>query len=111
MHRITVGDTLTPLYVVLQQADEDGVLTAVNLTGKTVKFRLVDNRGTVKTAETTTGVTVTSAADGEVSYDFQTADVDTAGLYWGWFTVYSGSERDTFPADRGLCIDIAVAEP
>jgi len=110
-HELSVGDTLTPMGATLQQKNASGVLAAVDLTGLTVKFQMVDSAGTVKVAETTTGVTVTDAAAGKVQYDFQSADVDTEGTFYGWFTVYSGSERDTYPiGGRELVIVITAAD-
>jgi hypothetical protein len=108
-HSISVGDTLTPLAVQLKQKDVNGALSAVVLTGLTVKFTLVNSVGTVVVAETVTGVSVTDAANGKVQYDFQTADVVTAGTFYGWFTVYSGTEKDTYPAGgRKLVIEISA---
>lgn len=97
-HEITVGDTLTPLGVQLRQKGTDGVYAPVDLSGLIVKFTMVAEDGTVVVNEGTTGVTVTDATTGKVQYDFQATDVDTVGTYFGWFTVYSGSERDTYPA-------------
>lgn len=37
---------------------------------------------------------------GSVQYTFQSADVDTAGTFWGYWVVINGSARDTFPAQR-----------
>ena len=109
VHRISVGDTLTPLGCQLKQKDDNGSLSAVVLTGLTVKFTLVNSAGTVVVNEATTGVTVTDAATGKVSYDFQAADVITAGTFYGWFSVYSGSEKDTYPAGgRKLVIEISA---
>ena len=107
LHKIGVGDTLTPLGCVCQQKSTTGVLAAVNLTALTVKFTMVNEAGTVVVNEATTGVTVTDAANGKVQYDFQTADVATAGTFYGWFTVYSGTEHDTYPiGGRKLVIQI-----
>ena len=109
-HTLTVGDTLTPLAVRLEQPDENGVLSAVDLTDLTVKFFMVDSDGTSKVDETESNVTVTDATAGEVEYDFQDADVDTAGTYWAWFRVYSLAEYDTYPAGgRKLCIVMVEA--
>lgn len=110
-HTITENDTLSPLAVTLTQVNELGVPTAVSLSGKTVKFKMVGRDGTVKLAETDTGITVTSAVDGKVQYDFSSAAVDTPGMYYGWFVVYDGSETDTFPANgRTLAIHIVPDE-
>ena len=108
-HSIAVGDTLTPLGCQLKQFSATGVLTVVNLAGLTVKFTLVNAAGTVVVNEATTGVTVTDATNGKVQYDFQTADVTTAGTFYGWFTVYSGTEHDTYPVGgRKLVIEISA---
>lgn len=108
-HKIGIGDTLTPLGCQLKQLSASGVLTPVVLSGLTVKFTLVNSAGTVVVNEGTTGVTVTEALTGKVQYDFQTTDVATAGTYYGWFTVYSGAEKDTYPVGgRKLVIEISA---
>ena len=59
-------------------------------------------QGTTKIAETSDNVTETDAEAGEVQYDFQADDVDTAGTYYGYFTTEDGDEKkDTFPAETG----------
>ena len=112
IHRRRVGDLRTVLPVTLKQADESGVLQAVNLTGLTVQFSMIDAAtGTTKIAATSTGVTVVTAASGTVNYDFSSAGVDTAGIYWGTFRVTQSGETDAFPvASKGLkiCIDSAT---
>ena len=108
-HDISVGDTLTPLGCQLRQLDDVGVYTNVNLTGLTVKFQMVAEDGTVVVIETATGVTVNNATLGKVQYDFQAADVDTAGVYYGWFTVYDGTEKDTYPA-KGRQLRITISD-
>ena len=104
--RRRVGDTLTPLYATIQQRDTSGTLAAYNLTGKTVKFKMINAAdGTTKITETTTGVTVETAASGTVYYDFSDAGCDAAGKFWGSFVVYSSTETDTAPAEQnGLVI-------
>ena len=110
-HTISVGDTLTPLAVQLKQRDANGTLSAVVLTGLTVKFQMVNSAGSTVVAETTTGVTVVDATTGKVQYDFQAADVATKGTHYAWFTVYSGAEKDTYPAGgRKLVIEIIARD-
>lgn len=108
-HTITVGDTLTPLGAQLLQKNASGIWEAIDLTSKTVKFRMVDDEGTVIVDDTESNVTVEDAENGKVSYDFQDADVATAGIYYGWFRVFSGSERDTYPVD-GRTLEIVVVD-
>ena len=108
-HRRRVGDTRTVLPVALVQPNTSGVLTAVDLTGLTVQFKMVNSAtGTTEIALTSTGVTVTTAATGQVQYDFSGAGVDTAGVYWGTFVVTQSSETDAFPVrtqDLRILID------
>ena len=112
VHRRRVGDTRTVLPVTLQQANESGVLAAVDLTGLSVTFSMVNAAtGATKIAATSTGVSVVTAASGTVNYDFLAGGVDTAGVYYGTFRVTQSSETDAFPvASKGLkiCIDSAT---
>lgn len=106
-HRRHITDVRTVLSVVLKQPDDAGDLQPVNLTGLTVKFKMINSAGTSIIAETTTGVNVSNAAAGEVNYSFLSANVATAGTYYGYFVVYSGSASDHFPVvARELIIEI-----
>lgn len=58
--------------------------TAINLTGKMVKFRMVNCKTeAVKVSDQT--ATLDTAASGKVSYTPTADDVDTAGLYACYF--------------------------
>lgn len=96
-HYRTVGDTLTPLGAHLKQRGTSGSYEDVDLTDATVKFSMVSLDGTVVVDEGTVGVTVVTAAEGKVQYTFQDADVDEAGTFYAWFTVYEDGKKDTFP--------------
>lgn len=86
-----VGDTLTKLAATIQN---DG--NPRDLTGKTVLFVIKTLSGVTVQAGGT--VTITSATDGEVEYDFQGNDVAAAGTYKAWFLIKDGSdEPDTYP--------------
>ena len=95
IHKHTVGDTLTPMPWAVQHGDG----TAVDLTGLDVKFRMVAEDGTVIVDDDDTGITVTDAEAGEGQYDFQAADVATAGVFYAWIRVYDpvSGEFDTYP--------------
>jgi hypothetical protein len=56
--------------------------------------------GAVKIAKTSTGVSVVTAASGTVNYDFSAGGVDTAGIFYGTFTVTQSGETDAFPVKR-----------
>jgi hypothetical protein len=109
IHRRRVGDLRTVLPVTLQQPDSNGVLQAVNLTGLTLQFKMMNAAtGATAIALTSTGVTVTSAATGQAQYDFSAAGVTTAGIYWGTFVLTQSGETDSFPVrtqDLKICID------
>lgn len=103
-----VGDTLSAIAVTCKRPNGD----AVSLSGKTVKFKMVDAEdGTVKVAATSTGVSITGAAAGQVQYSPVAVDVNTPGTYYGYFLVYSGADYETFPTATGdLIIQIAPDE-
>lgn len=93
-----MDDTEVAIAATLKRPDG----TVVNLTGLTVRFLMVDSQGNSKLAETATNVSVTDAANGLCQYNPQAADVDTAGTYYGYFTVEDASgNKDTFPAETG----------
>jgi hypothetical protein len=103
-----VGNTLTPISFTLQQANEAGTLTAVDLTGLTVQVFVEDSEGNETVAETATGVTSSNDSTGQVDYDFQTGGITAAGRYYIYFNVYNGAEYDTFPVKRRdfvLCVE------
>jgi hypothetical protein len=74
---------------------------------------MVDSEGNDVVEETTTGVTVVDATAGKVQYDFQDADVDEAGDYYGYFIVKDASgESHTFPpGDEGIHFLVTELEP
>lgn len=97
-HYIMMDDTRTPLAFRCRRPDG----SIVDLTSKTVFFHMVNSAGSDKVAETSSNVTVNDAKAGLVQYDFQAADVDTAGTYYAYFVVKdTGDEAantETFPA-------------
>lgn len=106
-YTIHAGDTRTVLTADLKQEDESGVEQAVDLTGLTVEFKMVDCDGAAVVSQTTTGVTVTNASGGKVSYDFSSSGVATPGTYYAYFVVTDSGETDHFPVNqRDLIIHI-----
>lgn len=100
-----VGDTLIPISATLRQADG----TVVDLTSLDVLFTMVSSDGTVKVAET--AADTTDATAGEVQYDLQDADCDTAGTYYIYFiTEDAGGEQNTYPAEQGA-MRVTFVEP
>lgn len=107
-HRRRVGDLRTVLPVTLKQPDSAGDLQVVDLTGKTVTFKMINAAdGTTKISATSTGVTVVTASSGTVNYDFSSGGVDEAGVFWGTFVVTESGNTDSFPVmQQGLKIVI-----
>jgi len=93
-----LGDIRIAIAAALQRPDE----TAVDLADMTVKFAMFDSEGSEKVAATTTGVSVTDEDNGYVQYSPVAADVDTEGVFYGYFIVIDGDgKEDTFPAEKG----------
>jgi hypothetical protein len=81
--------------------------STVDLTGATVRFnmRAADN-GAVKVSRAA-AVIVTPTGTPTVRYDWQAANVDTAGFYDAEFEVtYAGGAVETFPNDGFIRISI-----
>jgi len=99
-HHHTVDDTLTPLGFRLRRRSTTGEWEAVNLTGMTVEFRMVDEDGTAVVSDEEIGITITDATNGEGHYDFDDSDVGEAGVYYAWIRVVDPVtlEVDTYPA-------------
>lgn len=109
IHVVAHGDSLTPLGLHLKQWNGSSY-AAVSLTGKTVKVFVVDEAGTVRIAETETGVTVVEAATGKVSYTWPDgASALPEGKYFLYARVYSGSDRDSFPV-QAEALEIRVVK-
>ena len=100
IHHRHVGDTLTVLPLQLKQDDVNGVAQAVDLTGLSVSFRMLNDANVEVVANSTSRVTVTDAANGELHVDFEPQDVASAGNFYGYITVSDTGENDTFPVLR-----------
>jgi len=87
-----VGDRLTPVSATLTQ---NGVV--VNLTGKSVVFRMVAADNTVIVDNV--AATIDSPTAGTVSYTFSASEVADPGTFFGWWIVTSGGLKDHFPHD------------
>lgn len=96
-----VGDTRSPLEATLTDADRNPVdisqATAITFSMRAVKATTakISEAAAVKLDDGT------PENRGKVRYVWQSADVDTAGDFYGEFTVsFAGGAQDTYP--RGL---------
>lgn len=90
----TKGDRLVRIADTL--VDAAGV--PIDLSSSTVTFRMIsDADDSVKINNA--AATIDSAADGNVSYAWAAADVDTAGTYWGFWDRTSGGLTARYPPD------------
>jgi hypothetical protein len=96
-HERRVGDTTKVYSAVLTAKSTSGVDTAKDVTGLTVTFTMI-NAATGAVKVSAQAATIVTAASGIVKYDFVSADVDTAGVYWGTFVVTESAETDSYPA-------------
>jgi hypothetical protein len=87
-----VGDTLRPFAPVFAQKQADGTYTAVNIAGATITMKMQGTdsitSGTTKTCNGTWSID--DAANGKAHYAWQTADVNTAGLWALYVTISIG---------------------
>ena len=96
-HERRVGNTTKVYSAVLTYKSTAGVDTAKDVTGLTITFTMI-NAATGVAKVSAAAATIVTAASGIVSYDFQAADVDTAGIFWGTFVVTESAETDSYPA-------------
>lgn len=74
---ITQGDTLVPFAPTFQHKDG----SAVNLTGATITMKMVDTSG-LNAPKTCSGTwTIDNATAGQAHYGWQSADVNTPGIW------------------------------
>ena len=88
-------------------SDDNG---ALDLTGCTIKFFMVDSEGNTVINQTSTGayVTLPSATAGQVRYYWQAADTSTSGNFKAeWSLVHSSdSSKGTVPNGGNLTVII-----
>lgn len=108
--QFTVGKRLPSLTAILRDGDSGDALNLTTLGVTSVKFRMVrDDESSVK-INNAAGVIVDAAA-GEVRYDWEAADVNTAARYHAWFiTVDGASKEEQFPVGKKLVVEF-VAVP
>lgn len=102
--RTVQSNTLVSLPMTLK----DAAGTAINITDMTVLFHMVDTATNTRKVDGGT-ITVIDAATGRVQYDWQDADVETPGTYYGYCVRTSGSKDAQHPLGRGLRIVIEPA--
>lgn len=96
VHERSVGDTLRTLPVEIQR---DGVAISIG-SSDVVKFEMVSACGTVKIAETETGIQYTDRAAGQIDFAFSASQVDEEGEFYGYFYHYVGAQKERAPVER-----------
>ena len=97
-------NTTTP---VLSQSITDANGNAVNLTGATVTFVMRALTSNTPVVSNSSHVTITNAAAGQVTYNWQAADTGMPGIYQAEFQVtLSGGGTYAYPNDGYLEISI-----
>lgn len=90
------------------QLTTDG--SADDITGATVVFTMWDaETDAVKIDENTANVTIDDAATGKVRYDFQSGDLDTAGVFaFEWEVTYADGTIITYRRASGAPKELRV---
>jgi hypothetical protein len=97
-HERQVGDLAPAFNGLAQRKGTSGVMAAWPLTGATVTFTMI-NAATEVAKVDAAAASIVTAADGTMKYDFAAGDVDTPGVFYGFFTVTIAGNTDTFPAN------------
>jgi hypothetical protein len=101
---IKKGDTAPPLAIQIVQ-DSDNL--PLDLTSATATFTMYRNEdgSSVKTNAST--ATIYAASDGKVRYDWDAADTDTPGTYYGEFTItLQSGKKTTSPPEGYIVVEI-----
>ena len=98
---IKQNDTSPDIKAILKDAEEN----AIDLWGATVKFHLSDYPGEKVIINSI--ATIEEAENGEVKYNWQSGDTETAGRYKAEFQVdFTNGRIETFPNQGFLEIEI-----
>lgn len=92
--RFVKGDTLVSLYATLT----DYAGNAINLTDHTVAFTMEDHNGVNKVSGS--NASIVDANNGTVRYDWNANDVDTEGLFFGYFVRTNANRTAHHPVKR-----------
>lgn len=104
---ITKNDTLRGVAATLLDASDN---TAVDLTSSTVAFRMVQISDSSVVVVNSEAANIDDAAAGEVSFDWDAADVDAAGRFAAWFIRTEAGKTERYPSGKAyLLVNIAEA--
>lgn len=102
----TQGDLRTNIADVLV----DATGTPINLTGSTVAFRMI-SQSDKSVKVNNAAANLDDAPNGKVSYTWQATDLNTPGLYFGWWIVTTGGKTEHFPGDgEKMTVKVVVSE-
>lgn len=95
------GDTAPGLKI--QLSDRNGYLNLSTVTGAKFAYELREN----STGVTLRDMTLFGPSSGVITYDWQTGETNTPGIYQGEIVLnYSGGKQATFPNDKFLTFEI-----
>jgi hypothetical protein len=104
--KIKNGDT-APAYVVDLQDDVDTTPAAINLTSATSVTLKMREHGTTGAPVLDEPMTITTAASGRCTYEWQTGDTDNTGTYDVEFEIlWNDGTIETVPNDGYLTVEI-----
>ena len=103
---ITKGDRLRSFAATLRDAETKA---AINLTGDSVTFRMVELSDYSVVVINNVAATLDVAASGQVSYPPAANDVDAAGTFAAWWIRTSGGKTEHFPSG-GDYITVVIAD-
>ena len=88
----------------LQATLKDAALNPIDLRGAAVRLHMKSVDGTLKIDE---AMTIVTALEGLVQYDWQTGDTDTVGTYYVEFEVtYTDNSIETFPNNGSKVVSV-----
>jgi hypothetical protein len=100
MREFSVGDVLVSVYARLERPDGSPVILGVT---ETVAFRMVNTAtNAVKVADKPAIIVNRGSANlpACIRYDWDAADIDTAGSYAGWFIRQLAGGTEHFPPQK-----------
>lgn len=95
---VGLDDTSQATGLQLKRLNSSGVIENIDITGATLELVVEQEDGTDVTISSSS-VSITTAASGLISIDWDTDVTGTAGTYYYWVKVTLSGQVETFPPD------------